>query len=150
MSQASLPRKANDNPAARRQQVSWLALAAAAVVLAASFAPAISNHSPGRTGKIPPEQRPPLQNNQPPKEPGQTRPPPQTSLRLSANPNSLTLCPGSPTRVRLVASGHNPGQPPPPFEWDVKGVGNLSGAGASRVWDLSGVKQGVYEATVTL
>lgn len=73
---------------------------------------------------------------------------PQGLLSLKADPPSITLCPGQPTKVRLTATHSASVRIEPDYSWKVDD-GNIEAKGDSAVWDLAGVQPGSYTITVT-
>lgn len=77
------------------------------------------------------------------------RPP---SVTLRADTSTVTICPEEVARVRLTAEARtSEGQPVTArtYRWRTTG-GTIEGDGANVVWDLAGVRTGVYTATVEI
>ena len=70
-------------------------------------------------------------------------------LELSASSNTVSLCPGRPSVVRLTVKNTFPKSERPTYEWNANG-GNIKGHGPSAEWNLSGLKAGTYTATLNV
>lgn len=114
-----------------------LLICACAVLLSAGAVLASFTRAATKWKNLPAQQIPPRQS------------PEQPSLVLKISRDSVSLCPGEPSVVRLTASGPAPAGVPLTYTWEANG-GSIKGDGNSAVWDLSGVRPGVYTATVTL
>jgi len=75
------------------------------------------------------------------------RPSPSAIVRPCPPPTSSTSCTPSGNEVTLVAEATDANNDPLLYTWSVTG-GRLSGEGRQVTWDLSGVQNGTYTATV--
>jgi len=89
---------------------------------------------------------PPPPPNQPPVVTA-VRPSISSVLRPCPPPTSSTTCTPTGNEVTLVAEASDPNNDPLLYTWSVTG-GRLSGEGRQVTWDLSGVQNGTYTATV--
>ncbi|HZN00248.1 MAG TPA: hypothetical protein VFB70_12680 [Pyrinomonadaceae bacterium] len=75
------------------------------------------------------------------------RPSPSAIVRPCPPPTSSTSCTPTGNEVTLVAEATDQNNDPLLYTWSVTG-GRLSGEGRQVTWDLSGVQNGTYTATV--
>ncbi|HEX8476070.1 MAG TPA: hypothetical protein VF666_18870 [Pyrinomonadaceae bacterium] len=71
--------------------------------------------------------------------------PPTVTLR--ADTSTVTICPGETAIVKLNATAISPENRSVTYRWRATG-GRIEGEGANTTWDLSGLRTGVYVATV--
>lgn len=70
-------------------------------------------------------------------------------LELVADRETVSLCPGEPSSVRLAVKGDFGERGQLTHEWRASG-GNVKGDARGAVWELSGLKAGTYTTTLTV
>lgn len=69
------------------------------------------------------------------------------TVTLVADTSTVTICEGETAQVKLRANATSPENRAITYRWRVSG-GRIEGEGAETRWDLSGLRTGVYTATV--